>query len=283
MRTKRSSQIWSLLLDKAMAPTNPIRSVCLAGLLSTAVLTSAGATACTSAPRLTTQAAATQAADTQAAGTQAAGKKALRDKNGFRETLQVERRARVEAAASKSSAKKKAPAKTSVPKKPATKRVSLELNGSGLCEYGIFSWDIYHGALYLEKPTRNAKTAIDSTQHKVIILRFCRSLSASQLRSAWNGAFKANAGKDLAKYQKGLKRLNAWMKPIAKGEELRFVIRPGRGVEVLDRGVSRGEILSDAWARMFVRLYLGEAPPDKNLRKGMLRGPRKVRGAKTKG
>lgn len=157
-----------------------------------------------------------------------------------------------------------------VPAVAATKR--LLLNGSGLCEYGIFAIDVYHGALYLEKRTRAAQSAIESTGCKAIVLRFCRALSKSQLRSAWTAGATATAGKALERYKAGLKKLNSLMQPIGEGETLTFYLRPDVGVEVLIRDEHVGTIEDENWPEFFVRLYLGSSPPDKNLKKGMLRG-----------
>ncbi len=149
----------------------------------------------------------------------------------------------------------------------------LFLNGSGLCEYGIFGIDVYYAALYLEKPTSDVETAIREGGLACIEKRWCRNLSKNQLTSAWNGAFSANFGDDLPRYKAALDRLNALMEPVEEGELTRFIVRPG-SVEVTMRGKSVGFIEDTALAAAFVRLYLGEHPPDRRLRSAMLAGAR---------
>ncbi len=150
----------------------------------------------------------------------------------------------------------------------------LRLNGIGLCEYGIFAIDIYWGALYLERPTRIAKTAIESEQRKRIHLHFVRSLTRDQLSRAFTAAVEYNAGKRIARYRATLRRLCAMMEPIARGESIVFDYVPARGIEVHVDGKSKGWLRDPAFSRLFFVLYLGAHPPDDGLKRGMLSGRR---------
>lgn len=151
---------------------------------------------------------------------------------------------------------------------------TLRLNGSGLCEYGFLGIDLYYGALYVEKPSTSARELILSKQAKRIELRFVRKLTRAQLRQAWSASFKVNAGKRLGVYSKRLGQLNSMMADIKVGQSIVFNYVPEQGLEVIFAGAKKGVIEGEDFARMFVTLYLGDNPPDANMKKAMLRGAR---------
>ncbi|MCB9883056.1 MAG: chalcone isomerase family protein [Planctomycetes bacterium] len=150
--------------------------------------------------------------------------------------------------------------------------VRLELNGSGLCEYGIFAIDVYYAALYLERPTSDAEQATRSGGIACIDKRFCRTVTKKQLCSAWKEAIRLNTGTAFPRYERGLRQLCDLMETVREGEHLTFVVRPRDSVEVRLRGRRVGVVDDAALASIFVGLYLGEYPPDENLRAAMLAG-----------
>ena len=161
------------------------------------------------------------------------------------------------------------PSGTFPPKVTVEKR-ALKLNGTGLCEWGLFQVDLYHAALYLEACSKDARKVINSKQAKRIHLYFVRDLTTKQLRKAWTAAFEANAGKDLSKYSKRVERLNKMMVDVKDGKSMIFTHQPGQGLQVSVCGKDKGRIEGDDFARMFFTLYLGDKPPDEDLKKGLL-------------
>ncbi|MCA8971877.1 MAG: chalcone isomerase family protein [Planctomycetes bacterium] len=151
-------------------------------------------------------------------------------------------------------------------------RVRLELNGSGLCEYGIFAIDVYYAALYLEHRTSDADQATLSGGIACIDKRFCRTVTKKQLCSAWKEAVRLNTGTEFPRFERGLRQLCDSMETVREGEHLIFVVRPTESIEVRLRGRRIGVVDDAALASIFVGLYLGEYPPDKNLRAAMLAG-----------
>ena len=156
------------------------------------------------------------------------------------------------------------------PPKVAVGGKALALNGSGLCEWGFFQVDLYHAALYLESRSKDANKVIQSKQAKRIHLYFVRDLTTKQLRKAWTAAFEVNAGKDLKKYAKRVEQLNNMMVDVKDGQSMVFTHRPGVGLDVHVCGIDKGTIKGDDFSRMFFTLYLGDNPPDEDLKKGLL-------------
>lgn len=166
------------------------------------------------------------------------------------------------------------PSPKEMPDRVTVAGAPLRLNGIGLCEYGIFAIDVYWGALYLERPTRVAKTAIESEQRKRIHLHFVRSLTREQLARAFTAAVEYNAGKAVGRYRAALRQLCAMMEPVTRGESIVFDYVPARGIEVRIDGKSKGWLRDRAFSRLFFVLYLGPHPPDDGLKRGMLSGRR---------
>src|SRR6185503_14391235 len=62
---------------------------------------------------------------------------------------------------------------------------TLRLNGMGLRQATMLRVKAYVGGLYLEKPSRDAKTVIDSPERKRVTMVFLRAISKDQLASGW--------------------------------------------------------------------------------------------------
>jgi len=147
---------------------------------------------------------------------------------------------------------------------------ALQLNGAGLCEWGIFGIDLYHGALYVTSKPETASEALAAEQAMAVHLDFCRELTAAQLREAYTASVKVNAGKDLARYEPALKALCDAMATVKEGDAYTFLLVPEQGTKVLRNGKEVASVPCEDFRKLFVRLYLGDKPPTAELRKAML-------------
>jgi hypothetical protein len=148
---------------------------------------------------------------------------------------------------------------------------SLVLNGSGLCEWSIFGIDLYRAALYLPRASRNSDEILASGGTAVIHLLFVRSLRREQLAAAFSAAVKANAEK-AADHETAVSALNDLLSDVVDGQSLTFTMVPARGLLVQLDGRYLGTVRGDAFQRLFLRLYLGDAPPTEGLRSALLGG-----------
>ncbi len=144
------------------------------------------------------------------------------------------------------------------------------LNGVGLCEWGLFKIDLYYAALYLEQKTASPKEIVQSDQVKRLELRFVRNLSKSQLVKAYTAAMKANAGDDFSDYADALSEFNAMLCDVKKGCSLVTTYTPNAGLTVTLNGEDQGRVKCEKFARKFFELYVGEKPPTKDLKAGLL-------------
>ena len=146
----------------------------------------------------------------------------------------------------------------------------LQLNGKGLCEWGIFGVDLYYGALYVTKKSRNAKTILQSTGPKRIELRFVRSLTRKQMVKAYTESAKATAGRAIEKYRASLEKFTKSLTAVKKGTRLVVDDIPGKGLVMSIDGKVRCTIEDDAFAKLYFTLYLGSKPPTDDLKKALL-------------
>lgn len=156
--------------------------------------------------------------------------------------------------------------------KLAVRGKTLDRNGTGLCEWGIFGIDLYEAALYAERPTRDLQGALEPPQTLVFHLHFVRGLTRAQLGEAFTAATKANTGERFAEHEKALALLVDAMQDVKAGDAYTFFCEPGTGLSVLRGGKVVATIRDAAFTKLFVQLYLGDQPPTKALRDGLLGG-----------
>jgi len=146
----------------------------------------------------------------------------------------------------------------------------LQLNGWGLCEWGIFSWDLYYASLHCERTSKSASKLTGSDQAYEIRLHFLRDLTRDQMRKAYRAGIEANAGKKLPDYKKRLDRLLGMMRAVEEGDDLVFRYLPGEGMTVSFDGKRAGKIEGADWAKLFLEVYVGPKAPTDDLRRGLL-------------
>lgn len=156
---------------------------------------------------------------------------------------------------------------------PAQKTIAgktLKLNGLGLREATMFKVDVYVAGLYVEVPSKSAKTLLDAEGVKHLELKFVRDVSAKDLSGAWAKGLKKNGGG--AAIKKKIKRLDGMMNAVKKGDSMSVTYVPKKGVEVKVNGKSKGTIEGKAFARWLFAIWLGPNPPNAGLKKGLLAG-----------
>lgn len=151
----------------------------------------------------------------------------------------------------------------------------LQLNGDGLCEWGIFGIDLYRAALYTERPSRTLAETLRPAQTIVIHLDFARSLSKSQLRDAFTAAVRANAKERAAEFATALESMCEALDDVVAGSTQTFVCHASGELSVHQDGSLRTTITEPSFRDLFVQLYLGDAPPTKALRESLLGRGRK--------
>ena len=100
-----------------------------------------------------------------------------------------------------------------------------------------------------------------------------KEVSAEKLTEGWNEGFAANLTPNELKETEGrLSRFNALFRAARKGDVYRFDFLPGKGTVVRFNGESLGVIEGEDFFNSLLKVWLGQRPADKKLRKAWLGG-----------
>jgi hypothetical protein len=143
---------------------------------------------------------------------------------------------------------------------------TLVLNGLGLRQATALRVKAYVGGLYLEKPTSDPDTVINSRQCKRVTMKFLRDIDGSRLASGWADELRKVGGTTEA----SISRFTSLIGDVKKGDTMSFTWCPDAGVEVAARGTVRGTVPGDDFARALFMIWFGPEPSDPDLKRGML-------------
>ncbi len=148
---------------------------------------------------------------------------------------------------------------------------TLKLNGvSSVKRFG--AGKIFAVGLYLEKPSKDPMTVIESEQVKHLHFHYLTSRATSKrLSSRFINQVKKSNPKDLvdanwATIERYASWLEADMKP---GQTSETVYVPGKGLTLTYQGKVKGTIPGSTFAQMYYRNNVGENT-DKKFREGLL-------------
>jgi hypothetical protein len=147
----------------------------------------------------------------------------------------------------------------------------LVLNGTGMREATVFKVDVYKAALYLPKKERNAATILGTDQAWQLDMHFVRDVTKKQLTDAFDDGFRKNA-KALGPVKGKLAKLNGYMGDVGEGDLIRLRYAPGKGTTVMVKGKTKPAIAGADFAAALLSVWLGNAPPNAGLKRGMLGG-----------
>ena len=144
---------------------------------------------------------------------------------------------------------------------------TLKLNGMGLRAATALRVKAYVGGLYLEQPTHDAATVIDSKQPKRVTMKFLRDIDRERLTGGWAESLHKVGGKAL---EPSIAEFTSLIPDVKSGDTMSFTWRPGVGLEVVMDGKVRGTVAGDDFARALFTVWFGPEPGDANLKSGML-------------
>ena len=152
----------------------------------------------------------------------------------------------------------------------------LALNGLGMRKATFLKIRVYVAALYLPAAGPRAsdpQAIIASPGPMELVLHFVRGVGVHDIRNAFEEGFAAQGGGRVpAALATRVALLNSWMRDVSSGQPMTFVRIPGRGIEVELDGVSQGEVPGEDFARALFAIWLGDHPPNPELKAGLLGG-----------
>jgi len=144
----------------------------------------------------------------------------------------------------------------------------LLLNGAGVRTKVVFR--VYAAGLYAEKRSGGAEELISSVQDKVMELAFLRSVDGPAVAEAMDQGFRKNSAESLPALKERLEKFRLLIPDLKKGDRLLFAYTAGKSVAVEVNGRKMGEIEGKDFADALFRCWLGKAPADKELKRGLL-------------
>jgi hypothetical protein len=145
----------------------------------------------------------------------------------------------------------------------------LLLNGMGTRKATLFKVKVYVAGLYVQTLSHNAAEILDSNQLRRIDLHFVHDVSAEKLANAWKESLEKNCPGHCETYQPVLAQLNALMKDVQKGDVMTVTFFP-QAIEVSLKNQPPTRIQSVGYPKLLLQSWLGEFPPNSDLKEGLL-------------
>jgi hypothetical protein len=150
----------------------------------------------------------------------------------------------------------------------------LVLNGAGLRTKFFFK--VYVAALYLPEKQTVASAIIASEYPQRIAMHMLRDLSDEKLLHAFNEAIEANHTKaEMAMLDTQLQQMAGifhQVKEVKSGDVITMDYLPGSGTQISVNGALRGTIAGEMFHRALLKIWLGLAPAQADLKSALLGG-----------
>lgn len=146
---------------------------------------------------------------------------------------------------------------------------------NGLClrkvrKFGI-PIKVYVGGLYVSKKSGDAAELLSGPNPKVVRLVFLRSVDGSRLEEAWTEALGKNCDVDCDQAKAGLKEFNKMMSDVREDTKIEVAIQDdGLDVDAGGKDPHKGAIKNAAFAKNFLKIFIGKEPPTEDCKQGFL-------------
>jgi len=149
---------------------------------------------------------------------------------------------------------------------------TLQLNGAGTRTKVII--DVYVGALYLGKKTSSAAEVLADAGPKRVAMHMLYGMGSSTLQSAFKKGIEANHSEtELRALDASLKKfytIFTSLPGVSEGDVILLDYLPGVGTKVTVNGVEKGLVEGSEVNRAVLKIWLGDDPVEKSLKKAML-------------
>lgn len=151
----------------------------------------------------------------------------------------------------------------------------LPLNGTGLRQ--VFVIKGYAAGLYLPERARNATVVLGSPGPKRLQIRPLREVESAQFVKALNEGLRENHSEMqmqlLSDRVTQLERTMTQLGTAQRGDIINFDFTPEGGTAVTLNGIPRGQAIpGEDFYQAVLRIFLGEHPVDRSLKRGLLGG-----------
>jgi hypothetical protein len=148
---------------------------------------------------------------------------------------------------------------------------TLHLNGCGVRTYSILGIHIYAASLYVEHLSTDPNEIIQSSETKLLSIRFEHAVSADQARHAWRTALQSNCiapcHLDPQDVETFLSRV-----PAMRPGEYFYLVFSQNTATVSANGAQIGVISQRQFANAVLATFIGPHPASPTLRQELLKG-----------
>lgn len=149
----------------------------------------------------------------------------------------------------------------------------LSLNGAGIRRKLFFK--IYVGALYLPRPAHTPDAVLAMPDPKRVSMHFLyKEVSREKLARGWREGFENNLDpRALQGLASRLARFNKLFRTVRRGDVVELDFLPDGRTEVWINNELQGQVEGADFQRALLRVWLGRAPADEDLKRAMLNQP----------
>lgn len=148
---------------------------------------------------------------------------------------------------------------------------TLVLNGIGQRLYSFLRVPVYVAGLYLQHPSTDAGAILNSSEVKLLTIRFQHDVSADDARDAWRDGFDNNCVAPCRLDPDAVSRFLASVPAMHAGDIYTILFTPdGARVDAGERAL--GVIPLPRFAQAMLATFLGPRPASLPVKQGLLRG-----------
>ncbi len=148
---------------------------------------------------------------------------------------------------------------------------TLVLNGIGQRLYSFLRVPIYVAGLYVQHPSTDANAILDSSEVKLLTIKFQHDVSAGDARTAWREGFDDNCVAPCHLDPDAISRFLAAVPAMHAGDVYTILFTPG-GARVDADEHPLGMIRLPGFAQAMLATFLGPRPASLPVKQALLRG-----------
>ena len=158
------------------------------------------------------------------------------------------------------------------PAKVMVGKTNLVLNGIGLRKATFFSVKVYVAGLYLPQKLGDAEQILATDQSWELVLHFVRDVDSDDFQDALAEGFENATDGKIESMRPQIDAINALVPDLKVGDRLTFGHEAGSGISVNFNDLSSIEVDGADLAAILLAIWLGEEPPNEDLKTGLLGG-----------
>jgi hypothetical protein len=156
-----------------------------------------------------------------------------------------------------------------LPERQTVGHAELLLNGIGLRTYSIFAIPIYVAGLYLVHRDSDADRILQSTEPKLLEIRFVHDVSERAARSSWREGLANNCLPPCQLSPTELEQFLGAVRAMHKGDRFSLLFT-GRGAEIGENGQHLGSVTDPEFAAVLLATFIGPHPAMPRLKQDLL-------------